>query len=273
MKTLKHALFGLAVTFLVSSCDENGDLVLFSIEDDKQLGEQVAAEIANDPNTYPILSRSEYAEAYSYLDDMYNAILASTAVTYRDEFNWEISIVKDDDVLNAFATPGGKVYVYTGLILFLDKEDDLAGVIGHEIAHADRRHSSKQLQAQYGISTLLSILTGGGGNQITEIVSGLAVVGAQAQFSQASEAEADDFSVEYLSDTKYACNGAASFFEKLTDGQGNTSTSGIEQFLSTHPASDSRIEDINAKAAEVGCDTTVGSESITNYQAFQNSIL
>lgn len=249
---------------LFISCDKNGDIVLFSINDDIELGEQVAAEIEADPATYPILDRSTNAEAYAYIDNMFNDILNADAVTYRDEFNWEIFII-DDEVLNAFATPGGKVYIYTGLMFYLNQEDDLAGVIGHEIAHADRRHSSKQLQTQYGISVLLGVLTGGQSETVQAIAGTLAGLGS-LQFSQDDESEADAFSVEYLADTDYACNGAATFFEKLVaDG---SSTSGIEEFLSTHPPSDERVADINTKATEVGCSTTPASDSRTRYEAF-----
>ena len=61
------------------------------------------------------------------------------------DFDWELKIIHDDETLNAFCAPGGYIYVYTGLIKFLAHEDNLAGVIGHEIAHADLRHSTQQL--------------------------------------------------------------------------------------------------------------------------------
>ncbi|MEO1255513.1 MAG: M48 family metalloprotease, partial [Bacteroidota bacterium] len=159
MKPIKFTLLAILIALisLSTSCDDNGDIVLFSIKNDIDLGQQVAAEIENSPDEYPILDRSSNLEAYQYLENMMNVILESDDVTYRDEFPWKINIIDNAEVLNAFATPGGQLYVYTGLIFFLDREDDLAGVVGHEIAHADQRHSSKQLQRQYGISVLLSI--------------------------------------------------------------------------------------------------------------------
>ena len=253
------ALLLVSYSFL-SSCDDNGDFVIFGIENDKQLGEQVADQIENDPQ-FNLMSRSEYPEAYQYIDNMFNDILASDELTFREEFDWEITLI-DENVLNAFATPGGKIYIYTGLINFLDKEDDLAGVIGHEIAHADLRHSSKQLQASQGISVLLGIALGNQPESVQGIANLLANLGA-LKFGRDDEAEADEFSVKYLSHTQYACNGAAAFFEKLSDQPQQP------EFLSTHPSPVNRVENINDQAIELGCSTTAGNEAITNYEAFK----
>ena len=237
---------------IFSSCDANGDFLLFSIEDDKKLGAQMAAEIADNPQDFPLLERNTASQnAYAYLDDMIEHILDNADITYRNDFAWEVHII-DQDVLNAFVTPGGYIYVYTGLIQYLDNADDLAGVLGHEIAHADQRHSSKQLQRQYGISVLLSMILGEESSQLETAVGQIAGTVAGLKFSQGAEAEADEYSVEYLAKTRYACNGAATFFEKLiADGNG----SGPLDFLSTHPSPESRVDDINSKATALSCST------------------
>ncbi|MFT5640613.1 MAG: putative Zn-dependent protease [Cyclobacteriaceae bacterium] len=250
------------LTLFFLSCDDNGDLVLFSIQNDKDLGLQVSEQIASD-STFNILSEAEYPEAYEYLNSMKNAILSSDDITYKDDFVWKLHIVQDD-VLNAFATPGGYIYVYTGLIQYLQEADDLAGVIGHEIAHSDQRHSSKQLQRQYGISALLSILLGGDSGTLATIAGNIAGTGATLAFSRDAESEADDYSVRYLSNTEYACNGAASFFQKLID---EDNQGGTPEFLSTHPSPDNRVEDINKLAATLGCDVNLAEN--TGYDDFK----
>jgi predicted Zn-dependent protease len=252
----------IVLTLFFTSCDDNGDLVLFSIQNDKDLGLQVSEQIAND-STFNILSEAEYPEAYEYLNSMKNAILSSDDITYKDDFVWKLHIVQDD-VLNAFATPGGYIYVYTGLIQYLQEADDLAGVIGHEIAHSDQRHSSKQLQRQYGISALLSILLGGDSGTLATIAGNIAGTGATLAFSRDAESEADDYSVRYLSNTEYACNGAASFFQKLID---EDNQGGTPEFLSTHPSPDNRVEDINELAATLDCDVSLAEN--TGYDDFK----
>ena len=202
----------------------------------------------------------------NYFDNILADILTSDDVTYKDEFPWEVHII-DDPTLNAFATPGGFLYVYTGLIYFLDNEDDLAGVLGHEVAHSDQRHSSKALQRQYGISFLLSLLTGDQSENVQLIVGSL--VGLEAlSFSRDNETEADDFSVRYLADTEYACNGAADFFQKLLDR--DEQIVGTPEFLSTHPAAQSRVDEITAMASALGCATDLADADGSRIRALQD---
>ena len=111
------------------ACDKNKNVVLFSVQNDQQLGQQVSQQIASDTVTYPLLSETRYPEAYTYLRNIVNKILNSGKVKYRNEFAWEVHIINDDSVLNAFCTPGGYIYVYTGIIKYLDTEDELAGVL------------------------------------------------------------------------------------------------------------------------------------------------
>lgn len=240
-----------ALLFL-AACDKNNNPQVFSLNQEIQLGQQLDSTIDSNPQEYPVLDPVEYSDAYDYLENIFMAILNSGAVSYRDEFPWQIKIIQDDETLNAFAAPGGYVYVYTGLIKYLDSEDDLAGVLGHEIAHADLRHSARNIQRQYGLSIVLSLLVGENSGQLTQIAAQLASTTAGLAFSREFETEADEKSVEYLSPTPYNCAGAGSFFQKLTeDGQ----SGGVPEFLSTHPNPDDRLENINEKAQEVGCST------------------
>lgn len=243
-----------------SSCDENNNFVIFSVANDVQLGEQVNQEIQNDPQ-YDILSPSAYSEVYAYLNNMMESILSSEEISYRDEFAWQLYVIKNDEVQNAFATPGGYIYIYTGLIKYLDRADDLAGVMAHEIAHADQRHSVRNLQKIYGVNILLSVVLGNDPNTLAQIAGQLAGSLAGLSFSRGYEREADDYSVKYLADSPFACNGAASFFVKMT----SEGSSQPPEFLSTHPSPDNRVEDINDKANELNC-----SISPSSNDGFQN---
>lgn len=257
----------LALVLGFSSCDKNDNFIpFFSVADDKALGLQVSQEIANDP-TFILLSESQYPEAYEYLNNIVFNILNSGEVAYKDDFVWQVTIIEDDATLNAFATPGGYIYVYTGLIKYLESVDALAGVMGHEIAHADLRHTSRNLQKQYGVSILLSILLGDNAGQLEQIAGQIAGTVAGLAFTREYETEADLKSVEYLAPTEYACDGAKIFFERLEEmGE----SGGTPEFLSTHPNPDNRIENITDKAAEEGCDTTLSADS--GYEAFQANL-
>ena len=245
----KHFLLltTMLIVMLLPGCDFTkktvGSINLFPVEDDVKLGKQVAAEIASKPNEYPILPERGNEEAYRYIRSITQKILNSGQVQYKDKFAWEVKIIKDDKTLNAFATPGGYIYVYTGLIKYLDSEDQLAGVMGHEIAHADRRHSTKQMTQILGVQLLLSAALGDR-EAVQQVASG--IIGLK--FSRNHESDADEHSVKYLCRTSYNAAGAAGFFRKI-GGSGGAPP----EFLSTHPNPANRVEDIEAKKQSLGC--------------------
>lgn len=263
------AILGL---FSLNSCDTS-DIVLFSIEDDKALGLQVSEQV---DSTYrssgQLLERNstnqQIKTAYTHLDKIVNRVLNSGEVQYRDQFAWTIKIIDDKEMLNAFATPGGYIYVYTGLLDFLEDEDHFAGVLAHEIAHADQRHSIKQLQRSYGINLLLSIVLGNNADALQQIAGQVAGTLAGLQFSRSAETEADAYSVNYLAGSDYyACDGAAGFFIKMNKeaAQGNP-----PEFLSTHPNPENRIQDIELLAQDQNCSTTGASD--TDFTALKRAL-
>jgi predicted Zn-dependent protease len=254
-------LFGL----IFSSCKDKaggGGLNFFSLEDDKQFGAQVAAEIENDPATYPILDSVQNIAAYAYLYAIRDSILNAGKVVHKDDFQWQVRLIKDDSMLNAFCTPGGYIYVYTGIIKYLDSEDQFAGVMGHEIAHADERHSTAALTQQYGIDVLFSVLLGENKGALAEVTQGL--IGLK--YGRGNESESDMRSVEYLYPTAYDARGAARFFEKISESGGSSGP----VFLSTHPDPENRVEAIIAHWESLG--GKPGETFNARYAAFQNSL-
>ncbi|WP_426491948.1 M48 family metalloprotease [Hymenobacter sp. 102] len=259
-------LAGLALTLGgVASCSKDGDgVLLFSVEDDKALGQKVAAQTDSTFRAKgQLVEPGSNPQAYAALGRIVTRVLDNGKLQYRNEFPWDVKIIRDDQTQNAFATPGGHIYVYSGLIKYLDNETQLAGVLGHEIAHADRRHTSRQLQNQYGISVLLSLLLGENQNTLADVASGL----GQLKFSRDYETEADTYSVEYLNGTNYyACDGAAGFFIKAQ----NEGQQSPPEFLSTHPDPGSRIQNIQTKADQLSCrNRTAGS---SDFAALRNAL-
>jgi len=207
--------FLFSILLFLGACDKDGNINFFSIDEDLQIGQQVAAELEADSSVI-ILDEQEYDTAYRFIRAMTEKVLASNDIRYRTEFPWQVKIIYDDNTLNAFCAPGGYIYVYTGLIKYLDTEDQLAGVMGHEIAHADKRHVTDNMTRAYGYETLLSIFFGEDQGTIAGIAKGL----VNLSYSRKAETEADEFSVKYLCDTEYQANGAAGFFQKIiNEGQ------------------------------------------------------
>jgi predicted Zn-dependent protease len=208
---------------------------LISTDQDIAMGQNSVQQIEADPTTYPILDSVKYSAAYAHIYRIRDNILNSGKVYFKNVFPWRVRIIKDDSTLNAFCTPGGYIYVYTGIIKFLDNETQLAGVMGHEIAHADRRHGANQMVTQYGASVLISILTSGSSQQLAGLAANLLLL----KYGRSDETEADDYSVRYLLGTEYDPQGAKYFFQKIS-GQGQR----IPEFLSTHPNPDNRVLNI-----------------------------
>lgn len=251
----------------LSTCKDRA--LLFGINDQIQLGRQTRDEILANPTEYGVvLQRNEYAQAYSYLDAMMNELLASPELRYRDRFEWEVRILHKPGVLNAFVTPGGYIFVYTDLIKYLDDASQLAGVMGHEIAHADREHSARNLERVYGIAILLDIVLGRNSSTLSQIAKQIALGSTQLRFSRQTETDADNFSVTYLQNSRYACNGAAGFFQKLKDaGQCSSFV-----WMSTHPDPCDRVENINSRAEQAGCNNRNPTESGFTYANFKAAL-
>jgi len=262
---MKHLAYIFGLTLLISSCGTKGwepteGFNLFTIEDDKALGAQVNAEILSKPTEFPILDPNQYQEVYNYINGIKETLLNSGEVRYAKDFNWEIRII-NDTTLNAFCTPGGYIYFYTGILKFLDSEDQLAGVLGHEIAHADLRHSTSQMTKMFGVSVIAGIVLGNQEmlNQVTTALVGL-------KFSRTHESEADYNSVKYLCKTPYNASGGAGFFEKISQLSGTQ----VPEFMSTHPSSEGRIEAFHNHKTTLGC--TGNEEFTTRYKAVVNKL-
>ncbi len=259
MKNFKYFLLAIFVgSTAIYGCDKNKKLNVFSIQDDKNLGKQLRDQILSNPQEYPVLNPATHVQAYAYMNNMVQKILNSGNITHRNEFDWEVYII-DQDVLNAFVAPGGYMFFYTGLIKYLESEDQLAGVMGHEIAHADRRHSTNRLTKAYGLDVLFGIILGNE-SLIKDVAASLIFL----SYSRSDEREADDFGVKYLCPTDYKADGSARFFEKILEDFGSSGP----QFLSTHPNPENRVNNIRQRAQNLGCQGT--STFDAEYAAFKS---
>ncbi len=226
-------------TILLFGCTDGVNL--FSPEDDAKLGLQLQGEIASNPNEYPVLNN---AEVTSYCQGIVNQILLSPKIKYRNTFKYQVTVIKNDNVVNAFALPGGYIYVYTGLLKFLDNEATLAGVLAHEIAHCERRHATQRLTKMYGVGILLDIVLGKNPSKTVEIAANLLAGLAFLKNSRDDEYEADDYAYEYLKSTQWYPGSLIFFFDKVKKNEGSTF---LEVLLSTHPLSQDRIDKLNSK--------------------------
>ncbi|MBE6441982.1 MAG: hypothetical protein E7022_06570 [Desulfovibrio desulfuricans] len=159
--------------------------------------------------------------------------------------------------LNAFAVPGGYVYVFTGLIMNLNREEELAGVLAHELAHVTQRHVASRLErAQYvTLGSLLLAIAGvaAGGSGGGAIAAGAIGAGQSAMlnYSRMDETEADQIGLQYLTASGYPPMGMVGGFKVLRQKSWMSGTS-VPTYLSTHPAIGDRINGLTARIQGMG---------------------
>jgi len=163
------------------------------------------------------------------------------------QYSWAFNLVQDNSV-NAFCMPGGKIVVYEGLLPVTKNEASLAIVLGHEIAHAVAKHSaermSQSLKQQYGAQILSGVLSGVGASSSVQNIGNAAYgIGAQlggASYSRKQESEADHLGLIFAAMAGYDPSVAVAFWQRMAQATGNSSNS----LLSSHPSDATRIKDI-----------------------------
>jgi predicted Zn-dependent protease len=235
-----------AVFFLITlACAVNPvtgkrELMLLSRADEISLGAQTDAEIVQMYGVYGDASLNAYVNTLG---------MRITPHTHQPDLPYSFKIL-DTDVVNAFAVPGGYVYLTRGILAYINSEAEIAGVIGHELGHVNARHTAKMMsQAQL---TQLGLQLGSAVSETFARFAGFAGFGVQLlflRFSRDNEREADNLGVEYASKTGYDASGMASFFETLERMQ-PSSGGGIPDWFSTHPNPMDRIKAVRSKTAE-----------------------
>lgn len=222
-----------------SSCEKIAD-VAFSDKDDIEMGASLDKEIRSKPNEFRIL---ENQELESYVQSIVQQLLRSPLVKRKKIYKYKVTILNDDKAINAFCTPGGYIYVYTGLLKFLENEASLAAVLSHEIAHAEKRHVRQRMLSAMGIELIVSAILGNGSSIFQEMGVKFAGMLTLLSNSRADELEADEWGFLYLQSSPYYQGAMSYFFEKISKEEKSTRTSkAIERLLSTHPIPEERLK-------------------------------
>jgi len=168
----------------------------------------------------------------------------------RPDYKWEFVVIDDPKTVNAFALPGGKVAVYTGMFPVAETESGLATVMGHEVAHALARHGAERMSQQMGmqaVGTGLAVALGAAGTEgVTQAAAmqafGLgAQVGVLLPFSRSQESEADHIGLILMAKAGYDPTHAVDFWERM---EKTSSGKAPPEYLSTHPSHGTRVKQI-----------------------------
>ncbi len=179
--------------------------------------------------------------------------LVAQAIKFRPEtaqWKWEVVVIDEPETLNAWAMAGGKMAIYTGIVNKLRLSDDeIAQIMGHEIAHALAKHTAERMSvatAQQGLLQVASAVLGTGSltSQMTlQAAAIFTTVGLQLPNSRQQESEADRIGIELAARAGYDPNAAPALWKKMVEATGQK---GKADWLSTHPAGERRIESLTA---------------------------
>ncbi len=189
---------------------------------------------------------SNNARARSYVNCIVRAIVEELEEPYRS-MDWDVELFEDEGI-NAFAMPGGKIGVFTGILDVADDQNQLAAVLGHEVAHVTQRHvverANRAATTQIGVVGAAAVLGAGQGGY--QLLSMGAQLGLNLPFGRGQESESDTVGLLYMADAGFDPRASVTLWKNMDKAQ----DLGPPEFLSTHPSSDTRIEDLIAQLPE-----------------------
>lgn len=232
-----------------------------SVQDEVQLGRETAAQINSE------LPLVQDAASLQYLNQLGTSI-ASRADTRGIPYRFYIVNAPE---VNAFAIPGGHIYINRGLIERAANVSELAGVLAHEIAHVTHRHGIDQWQraqnANLGLAVLYGVLLGRNPSGVEQVGIQIAGTGYFSGHSREAEREADISAIQYLINSGIHPGGLVTMFETLL-AERQRNPGALEQWFSTHPTTQERIDNTRTAINQIGANRLQG--LTTNSQAFTN---
>ena len=222
-------------------------LLMTSVSQEIQMGAQAYDQVKRDPKMRPSQDPREIEPVKRVAARIVEAAKRSKYAKMANQFQWEVTVIKDDKTANAFALPGGKMAVYTGIFPMAKTEAGLAAVMGHEVVHALARHGAERMsQGQLTNATLQVVgavagASGGGGMLGQAAMAALGVgaeVGVLLPFSRKHESEADYVGILLAADAGYDPRESVALWERMGRMSGGGAPS---EFMSTHPSHETRI--------------------------------
>jgi predicted Zn-dependent protease len=225
------------------------EISLVSESQEIQIGDEVAASTRATIGDYPDNELQRYVMSLGQR-------LAATSE--RPGLPWNFEVI-DDPAVNAFAAPGGKIFVTRGILAFLDSEAELAGVIGHEIGHVTARHTARQITRQQLFS--IGLIAGSIASSRVASAAGALQQGLQLLFlsySRGDESQADELGFRYIRRARYNPNEMSDVFRVL-ERVGELSGGGrVPTWAASHPAPEDRLAKAEQRAASVPADSLRG---------------
>ena len=248
--SVKHVIQIFALCLILShvaGCTTNpytnrSQFLLIPESQEVHMGKQAYAQALNDPKVV-ISKNPDEVEPVKRVAERIIAVAKESKYAERAKsFQWEVTVIKDDKTKNAWALPGGKIAVYTGIFPEAKNENGLAAIMGHEIVHALARHGAERVSQHTAVNVGMQVAAATLG--MKPIAQSLAMqalgIGVLLPFSRSHESEADYIGLLLAADAGYDPREAVLLWKRM----GESSKDSPPEFLSTHPAHETRIENL-----------------------------
>ena len=214
------------------------DVNIFTDAEELQFGQAYVAQHEQEVKLYrdPVVT--------NYINDLGQSLVRYSK---RNNITYTFKVV-DTKGINAYAVPGGFIYVHLDLIRAAKTESELAAVIGHEIGHIVGQHSMKRLTQVYGLELIKQLILDEDDSELKKLVADILTAGLLFRYSRDHERESDVYGVQNVYDAGINPEGAATFFETL-HAMRSREPSAIEKFLSTHPVPSERVLNVRNQIA------------------------
>ncbi|MCP3928237.1 MAG: M48 family metalloprotease [Bacteroidetes bacterium] len=229
----------------------------FTVQEEKDIGQTIKEAISQNPTEFPVLSEGVYSDAYDYVKNLLESCTNTSIISRRTDFDWDVTLLRDDNIQTAFIIPGGHLYIYTGLLKNLFAENQLFSLIAHELYYAETDYLIQRIKAEYSGIVLGDILLDKEVAQMEEITTFLKTITLEEEIVM----KADSFAVELVCPFSWDANGMKTWMEQLDSL--NIEVQWLEFQLAEK---NSRIEHISNYAKDCGEDEPTFEERYIHFK-------
>lgn len=263
MRFIPKSILGIGFIFglcLFVSCGKEDNTPLahvsqeeFSAEDQRIIGLRLKETILGDTHNFPVMNledKEDEEEVKIYFNSLIKTLAITSPVINRNNYEWSVTIIEDDEDKNLFTSPGGHFFIYSGLLKSIETENELMGLLAHELMYTDRDYMIKGLKDAFGGTPLGDVLLY---NTVAEI-DNMALWLRDASFSESAVLIADSIAVDIMCPFLFDANGMNQFLTRAERQQMRSS------WLEKRPSAPGRIEKIRARVQNCGTNEKIYDE-------------